>query len=81
DGRPDLPGPLCHGVIDKAGEVVIGETEETPRGLIALAAGAINDLLNDQKTPGRLPPREASERVLELLHAYIDDEPNTKQRN
>ncbi|MER7984035.1 peptidoglycan-binding protein [Streptomyces noursei] len=34
DGRPDLPGPLCHGVIDKAGEVhLVGNGRANHAGL------------------------------------------------
>ncbi|GAA3184537.1 MULTISPECIES: peptidoglycan-binding protein [Streptomyces] len=34
DGRPDLPGPLCHGVIDKSGEVhLVGNGRANHAGL------------------------------------------------
>ncbi|WP_328742638.1 peptidoglycan-binding protein [Streptomyces caniferus] len=34
DGRPDLPGPLCHGVIDKKGEVhLVGNGRANHAGL------------------------------------------------
>jgi hypothetical protein len=34
EGRPDLPGPLCHGVIDKAGEVhLVGNGRANHAGL------------------------------------------------
>ncbi|MFB7635740.1 peptidoglycan-binding protein [Streptomyces sp. NPDC056149] len=34
DGRPDLPGPLCHGVIDKAGELhLVGNGRANHAGL------------------------------------------------
>ncbi|MFD8335584.1 hypothetical protein ACFV42_23435 [Streptomyces solisilvae] len=55
-------------------EHLTAENDETPRDLIALAAGAISDLLYDQKREGQLPPREAAERILEMLHRHIDAE-------
>ncbi|MEU3708788.1 peptidoglycan-binding protein [Streptomyces catenulae] len=34
EGRPDLPGPLCHGVIDKAGEIhLVGNGRANHAGL------------------------------------------------
>lgn len=50
DGRSDLPGPLCHGVIDKAGEVWLvgcGRANHAGGGSPAVLAAVVNEAYAD----------------------------------